>query len=98
MSKFLAAGYSLEDVVRMTTANAAQLLGMEREIGALAVGRTAVLAVLEVVPGKWEFQDAWRKSFYGEKAIVPVQTIRGGELVAPDWGPHPWGWLPKSAA
>jgi imidazolonepropionase-like amidohydrolase len=50
MSKFLAAGYSLADVVRMTTSNAAQMLGMEGEIGALAVGRVADLTVLDVVP------------------------------------------------
>jgi dihydroorotase len=96
MSKFLALGYSLERVIRMTTTNAARVLGMEDEIGALAVGREADITVLAVVGGRWEFVDAWNQIFEGERAIVPVQTIRAGELIAPDWGPHPWGWLPKS--
>jgi hypothetical protein len=26
-----------------------------------------------------------------------VQTIRAGEVFAPEWGPHPWGWLPPEA-
>jgi dihydroorotase len=30
-------------------------------------------------------------------ALAPVQTIKGGELFAPDWGPYPWGWLPEEA-
>ena len=97
MSKFLALGYSFEEVVRMTTVNAARVLGMEEEIGALAVGRAADLTVLELVSGRWEFQDAWSEAFHGDKAITPVHTVRAGELVPPDWGPHPWGWLPKEA-
>jgi dihydroorotase len=97
MSKFLALGYTLEQVIRMTTANAARLLGMEAEIGALAPGREADITVLEVVSGNWEFVDAWGETFNGDQAIVPIHTIRAGELIAPDWGPHPWGWLPKRA-
>ena len=29
--------------------------------------------------------------------MVPVQTVRAGELFSPDWGPYPWGWLPEEA-
>jgi dihydroorotase len=96
MSKFLALGYTLDQVIRMTTANPARVLGMEDEIGSLAAGRVADITVLEVVEGAWEFVDAWGYSFRGERAILPIQTIRAGELIAPDWGPHPWGWLPTS--
>ena len=60
MAKFMALGYSLADVVRMTTSNAAQ-------------------------------------PFSGEQILVPVHTVRAGELIAPNWGPHPSGWLPESA-
>jgi dihydroorotase len=96
MAKFLALGYSLAQVITMTTANAARVLGMEQEIGALEVGRVADLTVLDVVEGRWQFVDAFGETFPGEQAIVPVQTIRAGELIAPDWGPHPWGWLPQA--
>lgn len=97
MAKFMAVGYTFEQVIRMTTTNAARLLGMSDEIGALAVGRVADITVLEVVQGRWEFQDCWGQRFHGEQALVPVHTVRAGELIAPEWGPHPWGWLPKAA-
>ena len=95
MSKFLAMGYSFEDVIRMTTTNAAQVLGTEDTLGALDTGREADITILECVTGKWEFEDCSGNLFYGDQAIVPVHTIRAGEMISPDWGPHPWGWLPK---
>jgi dihydroorotase len=94
MSKFLAVGLSLEDVILRTTANPAKALGMADTLGALAVGREADVSVLDVVEGDWEFTDSSGTHFRGTQAIVPVVTIRAGEVIAPDWGPHPWGWLP----
>ena len=41
LARFMALGFSLEDVIRMTTANPAQALGMEDTLGSLAVGRLA---------------------------------------------------------
>ena len=96
MSKFLAVGLSLEDVILRTTANPARALGMTDTLGALAVGREADVSVLDVVEGDWEFSDSSGARFKGTQAIVPVVTIRAGEVIAPDWGPHPWGWLPAS--
>ena len=95
MSKFMAMGYTFEDVIRMTTTNAAHLMGAQDELGALETGREADVTILEKVGGRWEFEDCSRNIFYGEQAIVPVHTIRAGEMISPEWGPHPWGWLPK---
>jgi len=95
MSKFLAAGLSLEDVILRTTANPAKALGMTDTLGAIAIGREADVSVLDVVDGDWEFTDSSGVRFKGTQAIVPVVTIRAGEVIAPDWGPHPWGWLPE---
>lgn len=97
MGRFMAAGYSVKDMVGMSTANAAKALGMEEEIGALALGREADITILEVVNGRWKFIDTTQKEFTGERALMPVQTIRAGEVFAPEWGPHPWGWLPPEA-
>lgn len=94
MSKFLAVGLSLEDVIMMTTTNPAKALGMSDTLGAIAVGREADLSVLDVVEGDWEFTDSSGAHFRGTQAIIPVVTIRAGEVITPDWGPHPWGWLP----
>jgi dihydroorotase len=98
MAKFLALGYSLADVVRMTTSNPARALGLDEEIGAIAVGKAADLSIVDVVAGKWRFTDTLEDECIGEQALVPVHTVRNGELIAPNWGPHAWGWLPEAAA
>jgi dihydroorotase len=94
MSKFMALGLSLEQVVRMTTTNPARALGMSETLGAVVVGREADLSVLETVQGSWEFTDSFGEKIHGDTALVPILTIRGGQVITPDWGPHPWGWLP----
>jgi len=98
MAKFMAIGYSLADVVRMTTANAAAAAGLADTAGALAVGRTADITILDVAEGDFSFTDTRKETFSGRYGITPVQTVRAGELVAPRWGTHPWGWLPASAS
>ena len=68
-----------------------------RDRKVLAVGREADITILDVVQGRWKFIDTVQQVFTGETALVPVQTIRAGEVFAPEWGPHPWGWLPEEA-
>lgn len=96
MDKFLALGYSLAQVVRMTTTNPARALGLHDEIGAIAVGREADLSIVDVMSGRWRFTDTVGDEHFGEEALVPVHTVRAGELIAPNWGPHAWGWLPEA--
>ena len=98
LARFMALGFSLEDVIRMTTANPAQALGMEDTLGSLAVGRPADISVLKVETGDWLFHDTEGNTLRGDKALVPVVTIKDGEAYSPDWGPRPWGWLPDSAS
>ena len=98
MAKFMAIGYSLADVVRMTTVNAAAAAGLADTAGALAVGRLADITILDVAEGAFRFTDTRKEVFSGRYGITPVQTVRAGELIAPRWGTHPWGWLPQSAA
>ena len=97
MAKFMAIGYSLSDVVRMTTAAAARAIGLGDELGALAVGRVADVTILDVVTGDFAFVDTTESTFRGDHGLVPVQTVRGGVLHPPRWGTHPWGWLPAAA-
>ena len=98
LARFMALGFSLEDVIRMTTANPAQALGMEDTLGSLAVGRPADISVLKEETGDWLFHDTEGNTLRGDKALVPVVTIKDGEAYSPDWGPRPWGWLPDSAS
>jgi dihydroorotase len=97
MAKFMAIGYSLSDVVRMTTVNAAAAVGLADSAGALIVGREADITVLDVSDGDFRFTDTRKETFSGRYGITPVQTVRAGEVIAPRWGTHPWGWLPETA-
>jgi dihydroorotase len=97
MAKFLTLGYSLSDVVRMTTSEPARALHLEDTLGAIAEGYRADLTIFDVVDGRWQFLDTVGHTWTGETALVPVQTIRQGALLSPNWGPHPWGWLPPAA-
>ena len=94
LSRFLALGFSLQDVIRMATANPARALGMEDSLGSLAVGREADISVLEENTGSWLFHDTEGGTLTGDKALTPVLTVRAGEVFTAEWGPRPWGWLP----
>jgi dihydroorotase len=94
VAKFMSVGYTLSDVIRATTVNAAKALGLESEIGAIAVGRDADLSVIDVVEGDFTFTDTRGVPFDGRYGLAPAYTIRAGEEFSPGWGTHPWGWLP----
>ena len=98
MAKFMSIGYTLSDVIKATTANAAQALGLAGELGAIAVGRDADLSVIDVVEGDFTFTDTRGQAFTGRYGLVPVRTVKAGEEFSPGWGTHPWGWLPATAS
>ena len=97
MSRFLALGFSLHDVIRMSTINPASALDMDDRLGSLAVGREADISVLEEATGSWLFHDTEGDTITGDKALAPALTVRAGEVFTPEWGPRPWGWLPEFA-
>jgi len=81
MSKFMALGLSLEDVVIKSTATPAQILKREGELGTLRVGAEADVAVMTVETGDFEFLDAYGSPFPGSKRLVNTLTVKGGEVV-----------------
>ena len=97
LSRFMALGFGLADVVRMATFEPAKALDMDGEIGSLAVGRTADISVLEEHAGDWLFRDTDGGTLRGDKALTPVLTVKDGEVFTAEWGPRPWGWLPDMA-
>ena len=97
LARFMALGFSLEEVIRMTTTNPARALGMEDTLGSLAIGKPADISVLKEETGDWLFHDTEGNTLRGDKALVPIVTVKEGEPYSPDWGPRPWGWLPDSA-
>ncbi|WP_304952634.1 amidohydrolase family protein [Xylophilus sp. ASV27] len=60
MTSMLALGLDLSHVVRMVTANAARMVGLEGEIGHLRVGGVADVSVLDDHRGSWTLKDKYR--------------------------------------
>jgi dihydroorotase len=91
MSKFLALGVSVQDVVTRATWNPAREIRRE-EFGHLTVGAVADVAVLRVVDGDFGFLDSSRRRLRGTKKFVCELTLKGGRpvwdlngLASDDW-------------
>ncbi|HKQ66233.1 MAG TPA: amidohydrolase/deacetylase family metallohydrolase [Methylomirabilota bacterium] len=95
MARFLGMGFTLEQVIAMSTVNPARAIGEAHRLGSLAVGRQADISVLEVRDGRWVVYDTLRDSMKIDKTVVPVLTVKRGRVFEPEWGPHPWGWEPE---
>jgi len=97
MARFLGLGFTLEQVITMCTANPAKAIGMAHRLGSLAVARQADISVLDLQEGDWVVYDVLGASLRVQQAVVPVMTVKRGEVFTPDWGPRPWGWAPDPA-
>ncbi|MEX1212092.1 MAG: amidohydrolase/deacetylase family metallohydrolase [Balneolaceae bacterium] len=96
MSKFLAIGMSLEDVIERVTWKPAQVLQRE-ELGHLSVGAEADIAVLQKHEGSFGFLDARGQRVEGDEKLETELTVRAGRIVydlngisAPDWVEPTW--------
>ena len=95
MNKFLALGFSLEEVINLATYQPAGLIGMQEELGTLKQGTIADITILDEVEGDWTYVDSQERVIRGNNAIRPVLCFKGGEQFSIDYGPFPWGWLPN---
>ncbi len=95
MARFLGMGFTLEQVIAMSTVNPARAIGEVGRLGSLQIGRQADISVLEVRDGRWVVYDTLRDSMKIDKTVVPVLTVKRGRVFEPEWGPHPWGWEPE---
>ena len=94
MTRFLALGFNMDQVVAMCTINPAKALGEENRLGTLRVGHQADISVLEVKDGDWVVFDVLGAARKAERAVVPVLTVKRGAVFEAGWGPRPWGWEP----
>ena len=97
MSRFLAMGFTIDQVVTMSTLNPAKAVGVYDRLGSLEVGKQADISVLEGVDGDWVVYDVLGTSRKVDKAVVPVLTVKRGQVFEAGWGPRPWGWEPDRA-
>jgi dihydroorotase len=80
MSKFLAMGVPLEDLVRRATLNPAREI-RRPELGTLSVGREADVAVLELLHGHFGYIDCGWARMDGNVKVVARMTIRAGRIL-----------------
>lgn len=78
MSKFVAMGFTLEQVVTMATANPARVIDRVPRLGTLQVGAPADATVVELVEGPVEFVDTRNNKRSGKLVIRPVAVVAGG--------------------
>src|SRR5262245_11815739 len=79
MSKVLNLGSSMDDVIRMSTWNAASEI-KRPQLGNLDVGAEADVAVLRVDQGKFGFNDSAGAKDSGTQMIVAELTLRRGKV------------------
>ncbi|HUG54701.1 MAG TPA: amidohydrolase/deacetylase family metallohydrolase [Vicinamibacteria bacterium] len=95
MSKFLAMGLSLEDVVLRSTWNPARQIGQDT-LGHLSVGAPADVAVLRLETGSYGFVDSFGGRLRAKRRLANELTLRDGKVVydlnglaRPDWDTLP---------
>jgi len=84
MSKHLAMGMSLYDVVAACTSTPAQQIGMLGEIGTLSNEACADIAIFQLEDKEVCFYDFKGRSIIGQQVLIPQVTIRGGRIVYKD--------------
>lgn len=81
MSKFLALGVSLPEVIRAVTETPARCIGAETRIGRIAPGCDADLTLCRMLNREILFEDADGNTRKGNRQLKVMATIRSGEIV-----------------
>jgi dihydroorotase len=83
LSKLLNLGMTLEQLVERVTVRAARAL-RRPELGTLAPGGIADIAVFEIERGRFGFVDAGHARLVGDRNLKVILTVRAGQVV---WDP-----------
>nr|WP_213775363.1 amidohydrolase/deacetylase family metallohydrolase [Bradyrhizobium sp. dw_78] len=78
LSKFLALGFSLEDVIAAATIKPATIIGKVAKLGTLQVGAPGDVSILELVEGPVQLLDTSNNPRTGKAYLKAVQTVREG--------------------
>jgi dihydroorotase len=78
MSKFMALGFTLEQVVQMASAVPGRIINRAPMLGTLQVGAPADATLVELVQGPVEFLDTRNNKRSGKVLIKPVQAVLAG--------------------
>ncbi|MBV9267119.1 MAG: amidohydrolase/deacetylase family metallohydrolase [Acidobacteriaceae bacterium] len=95
MSKFLALGLSVDDIIARSTWNPAREIH-HPELGNLSVGSPADVSVLRLRDGQFGFTDMYGARLEGKQKLECEMTVKNGKIVydlngisRPDWNTLP---------
>ncbi len=80
LTKFLALGLNLDQIIAMCTINPAVVIGWQDRLGSLEVGRDADIAVLQIVNEPTKLRDSVGGEMTTEQRIAVRWTIRQGAV------------------
>lgn len=80
LTKFLALGLSLEEVIAACTVNPARAIGWHDRLGSIEIGREADIAVLELVERPAKLRDCVGGELTADRRLAARWTIRHGEV------------------
>jgi dihydroorotase len=80
MSKFLAMGVPLDEIIRRSTVNPAREI-RRPELGTLSIGKEADIAVLEQLNGKFSYIDCGFARMDGTVKLMARMTVRAGRIL-----------------
>jgi dihydroorotase len=78
MTKLLALGVPLAEIVATVTSNPARMLGMADSIGSLQVGREADVSVLRLLSGRFDLSDNSGAHVTASEMLMPDFALRAG--------------------
>jgi dihydroorotase len=81
MSRFMALGLDLNQVVAMTTINVARAIHEEDKVGSLKPGMAADISILELQSGAWTLIDTPGESIKIDKLLMPITAMKGGKAI-----------------
>jgi dihydroorotase len=92
LSKFLAIGMSLPEVIRAATVRPAEVLGLDDELGVLKVGALADVALFTLEEGRFPLYDVFMQPREGRQLLHNTLTIVNGRELprVPDGPMAPW--------
>lgn len=83
LSKYLALGMSLEQVVRAASSASAAAVGLEDSVGTLAVGRPADIAIFDLREGPHDLVDVDGCTRRAERVLINRLTLLDGRPLPP---------------
>ena len=80
MSKMMALGLPMDEVIKGVTSRPAQVMGKAGDLGTLKEGTTADISVLKLVEKPTIFRDKYGNQIAAEKKFVPLATVIDGRV------------------